>query len=72
MSLPKPRARTIRRRALLDMIDIAEATPDHTVQASAASLKSWLVFRMDHRTITLPDELEEHYQRVLQAAEDRR
>lgn len=57
-------SRTINGRELLAMVQVGEMSTDTRITNAAASLRSWLVFKMNFRTIEIPPELQEHQQQL--------
>ncbi len=57
-------SRVVSGRELLTMVQVGEMSTDTRIANAAASLRSWLVFKMSFRTIEIPPELHEYYQQL--------
>jgi len=55
-------SRAVSGRELLTMVQVGEMSTDTRITDAAASLRSWLVFKMNFRTIEIPPELLEQHQ----------
>lgn len=62
MTRPVAAAKIDSARQLLDIVNAAERSQDEAIHNAGVSLRSWLVFSMNLRTIQIPEELWSRYQ----------